>query len=713
MKRKPHYFADTEKTVTQIIESVGSHLIVAAPLGLGKPNRLLNAIYSRIKASPEQLSLKLYTALSLRVPQPKSSVEKRFLEPFTARHFGTDYPQLDYLSDVISQQLPANVVVHEFYFGSGSQLNNGPAQRHYISQNYTHVARDLVGAGVNVVVQQVAKRGDRYSLASNSDVALDLIDSMDRQGKEFFVVGVVNPEMPFLGGEAEVGSERFNLLLDDGKSERLFGIPREVVGNTEHAIGLYASTLVKDGGTLQIGIGALSDALVNGLIMRHQHNPQYQKAIEAVGIESSSTRNILSEWGGLSAFKNGLYGATEMVMDGFMHLRNAGILSRSVYEDSGLQSLLNKNLIGSPFDENTVAQLLSNNCVPKKIDTESLAWLKRFGFLETEVIIENQRLKFSDGTCVGIDLNEENLQALSNKVVGRQLKTGRYLEGAFFLGSSGLYEWLKQLKEDDWSGLLMQRVSQINQFYGGHESLERIQRKDARFFNTCMMHTLMGAAVSDGLENGQVVSGVGGQYNFVSMAHDLEDGRSIIMLRSIRESGGILKSNICWNYAHTTIPRHLRDIVITEYGIADIRGQCDEEVIKRLIAISDARFQTSLVASAKAAGKLAPDFEIPKSWSNNTPAIINSALAEFQNQGAFLKYPFGSDFDAVEQQLIVALGKLKTATATPMKKIMLILKSLLPIQNNKEKDLCIERMGLTKPIGISEIILARLLKYFL
>lgn len=37
-----------------------------------------------------------------------------------------------------------------------------------------------------------------------------------------------------------------------------------------------------------------------------------------------------------------------------------------------------------------------------------------------------------------------------------------------------------------------------------------------------MMATLMGAAISDGLENGQVVSDVGGQYNFVAQAFALE-----------------------------------------------------------------------------------------------------------------------------------------------------------------------------------------------
>ena len=34
---------------------------------------------------------------------------------------------------------------------------------------------------------------------------------------------------------------------------------------------------------------------------------------------------------------------------------------------------------------------------------------------------------------------------------------------------------------------------------------------------------------------------------------------------------GRTTSNIVWSYGHTTIPRHLRDIVVTEYGVADLR----------------------------------------------------------------------------------------------------------------------------------------------
>ena len=173
------------------------------------------------------------------------------------------------------------------------------------------------------------------------------------------------------------------------------------------------------------------------------------------------------------------------------------------------------------------------------------------------------------------------------------LRGGHYLKGAFFLGSKELYAWLRELDGDDYAGLVMSRVSDVNQLYGGHEELDATQRRDSRFFNTCMMATLLGAAVSDALDDGRVVSGVGGQYNFVAMAHALAGGRSVLMLRATRTHGRRVESNIRWNYGHTTIPRHLRDIYITEYGIADLRGKTDEACILAMLAISDARFPGS------------------------------------------------------------------------------------------------------------------------
>ena len=236
-----------EAVVDHILAQATDHLAIAAPLGLGKPNHLLNAIYRRFKADSSR-RLTIYTALSLDPPAPGSDLERRFLEPFLARQFGAEYPRLDYVIDLKANRLPANIRIQEFYFQSGAMLHALQAQRDYASINYTQVARDLADAAeLNAIVQLVARRGNggaaRYSLSSNPDVTLDVLDAIAAAGgRRPLLIGVVHPDLPFLGGAAEVDARLFDTIVDgDQPPQPLFAIPRDAVDLVEHAIGLHAS----------------------------------------------------------------------------------------------------------------------------------------------------------------------------------------------------------------------------------------------------------------------------------------------------------------------------------------------------------------------------------------------------------------------------------------------------------------------------------------
>jgi len=697
-----------EAAVERIVAVAGPRIVAGLPLGLGKPNHLINALTARVSADPA-LSLTLYTALSLDVPQPKPGLETAFAGPFLARQFGADYPVLDYVRQQKSGGLSPRIRVHEFYFQSGAWLGCEAAQRHYVSLNYTHVARELARLGVNVMLHLVARRGDRLSLSCNPDVTFDAIDALAAVGKPRpLMVCAVHPDLPFLGHDAEVGLEFADLIVET-PAHRLFALPREPVAESEYAIGLHASALVRDGGTLQIGIGALSDAIVHALILRQRDNPRYRSALQAV--RAAPAPALVAECGGEAALERGLYGASEMVMDGFMHLRRAGILKRRVFDDLPLQRLLNAGLIGEVADDRCLERLLEAGQLPTALDRPAVDWLVRVGLLPDDTRIADGLLHFADGTRIAADLLDAgNRRQLAARMQGRRLRNGRYLHGAFYLGSRLLYDWLRELDEEDFEGLCMTRVSFINELYGGREALDIAQRFDARFFNTCMMHTLGGAAVSDGLADGRVVSGVGGQYNFVAMAHAIPNGRSVLMLRASREGRDGAGSNIVWNYGHTTIARHLRDIVVTEYGCADLRGQSDEEVIQRLLAISDARFLDGLVGQAKSAGKLARDFVVPDAWRRNTAQAIQEALRPFQAAGGFPRYPFGSDFDAEELALLPALAALKARTATPLGRAKTMLAAIFAGAPDAAQRMKLARVGLANPGDLKSSLMARMLK---
>ncbi len=655
--------ATCEEAVEAILGRLGNEIVCGIPLGLGKPNPLINALYQRVKADPG-VRLKLFTALSLDVPQGASELERRFLEPFTERHFGADYPRLDYVSDLRAGALPGNIEVSEFYFQSGAWLRNRAAQGAYISTNYTFVARDMVDMGVNLLLQQVAGRGGghqrRFSLSSNPDVTLDLAVEARRRGGRVMAVAMINNALPFMAGRAEVGADFFDLVVEPTEpGPRLFAVPRMPVATAEYAIGAFAGGLVRDGGTLQIGIGALGDALVYALIRRHRANADWRRLIDALD-PGGQSRAAIERIGGSDVLDRGLYGASEMFTEGFIHLYREGLLSRRVYDDVALQELLNEGAIGEAVTPDTLTTLLGYRVLKSKLEPQHLTWLSHFGILEPGVEFDDDHLRLPDGSRVANDLNDEaTLAALARSGLGRRLSRGVLLHAAFFLGSVDFYRALNDLADEEREAFQMTAVSDVNQLYGGRERLDRLQRAQPRFINTAMKMTLLGAAVSDALESGQVVSGVGGQYNFVAMAHAIDDGRSILMVRSTRETGRGLESSVIWNYGHTTIPRHLRDLVVTEYGIADLRGQGDEECIRRMLNIADSRFQERLRSTAVKAGKLRPDHRIPDPYRQNVPERLERAFAPFRDQGDYPAFPFGCDFEPEELRLGKALKGLK------------------------------------------------------
>jgi hypothetical protein len=287
---------------------------------------------------------------------------------------------------------------------------------------------------------------------------------------------------------------------------------------------------------------------------------------------------------------------------------------------------------------------------------------------------------------------------------------GHYLRGAFFLGSRELYAWLDATEAVDPDAIDMGPVSNVNHLYGDHQALAMLQRRGARFFNTCMMATLLGAAVSDTLDDGSVVSGVGGQYNFVAMAHELPEGRSALLLRATRQVRGGIESNIRWNYGQTTIPRHLRDIFITEYGVADLRGKSDSECVEAMLSISDARFLDALCADANEHGKLAADFVIPDAWRRHAPRYLHEALAPFQQKGLLPQFPFGSDFTEIEQRLLPALNWLKACSSHWRGRWRLLRAICRPGAMAADEAEALARMGLAHPTKLADRLQRRLLQ---
>ena len=720
--------------VDAVLDSVAGDIVLGLPLAIGKPNPFVNALYRRIKANPAR-RLTIITALSLEKPVGKSELEQHFLAPLVARVFG-DYPDLDYVKDLRGAGLPPNIAVHEFFMKTGDYLQNAVAQQGHISTNYTFVARDMLVQGMNVIAQAVASRGDmagqgadwRLSVSSNPDVVFEVVDRFAAEGKALLKVGVVNQQMPFMPHGAEVAPGFFDIVVTDpAATHQLFGPPNGKVSTADYAIGLHASSLVADGGTLQIGIGSLGDAIAQALIVRDRHGPEYRSILESLcpdglgeagpppgalpaeGSDAPATgsRPIRRE---LGRFDRGLYGCSEMFVNGFLKLIEAGIIRREVFGDTVLQSLLNSGAIANEtVTPQTVQALLAVERIHSPLRPADLAFLSRFGIFKPGVVMAGDHLVL-DGVPLPNDLvGEAQFDAICKILLGARLTGGISMTGGFFLGPNDFYERLRSMPPQQLDKIDMTRIDFINQLYGhaaGDSGLKRAQRIKGRFMNTTMIVTLMGAAASDALDTGQVVSGVGGQYNFVAMAHALHDGRSILMLRATHDNQDGLRSSIVWSYGNVTIPRHLRDIVITEYGVADLRGQVDSEVVKRLIAVADSRFQPELVRQAQAHGKLPADYQLPMRYRDNLPDRLDAKLHPWSQAALLPAYPFGTDMTADELHIVAALKRLKRVTQHPVELVTMAVKSLWDGKDAPHAYL--ERLGLDDATSFKDLFIRRL-----
>lgn len=605
----PRFHEDPGAIAEAIVREVGPEIVLALPLGLGKANHIANALYDRVAADPT-VRMTILTALTLEKPRGGSDLERRFIGPVIDRLFG-GYPELAYARALREGGLPPNIEVSEFFLLAGRWLGVDNVQQHYIPANYTHAGRLVLERGVNVVAQLVAAspdRDDRYSLSCNTDVTLDLLSERAAGRAKFVMVGQVNAELPYMPGEAEVDRDQFAHMLETPEVDfPLFAPPKQPVDLTDYATGLHVARLVPDGGTLQIGIGSMGDALARTLILRHRDNDLF--------------RDLVSRLGGgpddhLAPFEAGLYGLSEMLVDGFMELAREGVLKREV--------------------------------------------------------------------------------------------GGALMHAAFFLGPKSFYRELREMAEADRARFRMTGVSFVNQLYGGEDERRRA-RTGARFVNNAMMVTLLGSVVSDGLADGEVVSGVGGQYNFVAQAFALPGARSIITLPATRSSGGKTVSNIRWAYANSTIPRHLRDVIVTEYGVAELRGTTDAQCIARVLAVTDSRFQAELLDQAKSAGKISRDYTIPDAHTRNLPETIDAALGEAQANGVLPAFPFGTDFDETEQRLIPALRLMREASGSYLGLAKLGLTGMASRPGEVERA-CLDRMGLSRPGSLSERVYALLMR---
>lgn len=186
----------------------------------------------------------------------------------------------------------------------------------------------------------------------------------------------------------------------------------------------------------------------------------------------------------------------------------------------------------------------------------------------------------------------------AGKVTNRKGTYDGVSVATFALGSRALYDWLHENRE---VGFLP--VEMVN-------SPEAVAKnRSCVTINGAMSIDVAGQVVADTID-GQQYSGIGGHEDFVSSSALSLDSRSIVCMPSTVTVGGEVRSRIVpWYPAGTiiTTPRHQLDVVVTEYGIAELQGRTVHQRGLELAEIAHPDFRDELRAAAeRASGGASP-----------------------------------------------------------------------------------------------------------
>ncbi len=181
---------------------------------------------------------------------------------------------------------------------------------------------------------------------------------------------------------------------------------------------------------------------------------------------------------------------------------------------------------------------------------------------------------------------------LAGKVTNRKGLYDGVSVATFAMGSRALYDWL-----DGQAAVRFLPVSRVND----PASIARNRRMVS--INGALSVDLAGQIVADTI-GGRQYSGIGGHEDFVAGAGFSEGGHSIVCLASTASVAGRRVSRIASQLpagALVTTPRHHADVVVTEFGAAELAGRTVEERAEALLAIAHPELRDELRALRDAA----------------------------------------------------------------------------------------------------------------
>lgn len=165
----------------------------------------------------------------------------------------------------IDRETVDNVRHLAFFYGGASRAGGQEGWIDYLPSYFSEMPALIRNRQIRVdVVFTMASPMDEHGYFSIS-LATDY--TMAAIGTARVVILEVNPNVPFTNGNCHVHVSQIAGLVESEEPVLEVGLPQ--IGKVQEAIGEYVTDIIEDGSTLQIGYGAIPDAVVMQLVNKH------------------------------------------------------------------------------------------------------------------------------------------------------------------------------------------------------------------------------------------------------------------------------------------------------------------------------------------------------------------------------------------------------------------------------------------------------------
>lgn len=224
-------YAQRRREAADAVSEVHDGDTIVVPIGVGEPPNLLRALSERRRE---------FRGVSVFQLLPLSKLD--YFDPQTTEH-----------------------VRHTSAFLGG--VSRAGASEGWIDYTPAHFSeipglfrRGLLPA--DVVFARASAMDDHgyFALGLSADYTMAAVEQARA------VVLEVSEQVPFTFGDCHVHISQVAALVES--SDPLIELPKPPIGDIEHAIAEHVAELIPDGATVQIGIGAIPDAVVAQLVER-------------------------------------------------------------------------------------------------------------------------------------------------------------------------------------------------------------------------------------------------------------------------------------------------------------------------------------------------------------------------------------------------------------------------------------------------------------